>query len=266
MEEETKTIYISPSPRVFPFIITFLAIIGIFLMGELSYQFKSLPQNIPHEVFVTGEGRAYGKPDVAIVNFGVHTQDLKSQDAVSQNNKIMDTAIKAIKESGVKDEDIQTTLYNLVPQYDYANNQPAPLNYPPYPGKRTFRGYSLDQQIRVKIRNFDKINEILDKATAAGVNTVGELQFTVDDMEKIKSEARSKAIKQAGEKAKSLLGQAGLRSFELVNVSEGYGPGPIPYQAFDKGIMAVPIGVTPPSIQPGQLEVNSTVTLTYRIR
>jgi len=54
-------------------------------------------------------------------------------------------------------------------------------------GGRTFKGYSLDQKITVKIRNFDKINDILDKATASGANDVGQLQFTVDDMEKIKA-------------------------------------------------------------------------------
>lgn len=265
MEQETKTIYISPSSKVFPFIITLLAIIGVFVVGELAYKFQTLPQNAPREVYVSGEGKAYGKPDVAIINLGAHTEATKSQDAVNQNNKIMDAVVKSIKELGVEDKDIQTTFYNLTPNYEY--EAPA-LNrelYPPYSGKRIISGYSLDQQIQVKIRNFDKINEILDKATSEGANTVSQLQFTIDDMEKLKSQAREKAINRAKEKANSLLSQAGLRSMQIVNVSEGYMPGPGPFLRQEYAKAADESSVAP-QIQTGQLEVYSTVTLTYRVR
>ena len=247
--EETKTIDISQ--RLFTLIGGLIVVIAIFMIGELCYQFQSLPKNAYNEINVSGEGKAYIKPDVALINLGSHTQANKSQDAVNENNKIMDVAIKSIKDLGVEDKDIQTTMYNLSPMYDYTEKG------------RIFRGYSLDQQVSIKIRNFDKINDILDKATASGVNTVGDLRFTVDNIEKVKAEARAKAIIQAKEKASALVNQAGLRIEKLVNISEGYAPTPMPMYAMAGGMMKESVA---PQIQTGQMEIDTTVTLTYRVR
>ncbi len=246
MEPET-------SKKLFLLIKSSIAIIAIFLAGELLYQFKSLPQNLPQEISVSGEGKAYAKPDIALVSFGVHTRSFKSQDAVNENNKIMDSVVKSIKDLGVEDKDIQTTLYNLTPVYDFTESG------------RVFKGYSLDQQLRVKIRNFNKINDILDKGTLEGANTVSDLQFTVDDIEKVRAEAREKAIVQARKKATVLANQAGLKIEKLVNISEGFGPGPVPFYGQGFGVTEVKEFVGP-QIQTGQLEVSSTITLTYRVR
>lgn len=248
--EETKTIEISQ--KVSSLVTTLLMILSIFMLGELLYRFQSLPQNAGHEISVTGEGKAYIKPNVALVNLGMHTQADKSQDAVNQNNKVMDAAVKAIKALGVEDKDIQTIMYSLMPMYDYTESG------------RVFRGYSLDQQVSIKIRNFDNINDILDKAATSGLNTIDDLQFTVDDMEKTKAEARAKAIAQAKEKALTLAKQSGLRIVKLVNISEEYSPTPIPMYARADGMMIKESVV--PQIQTGQMEINSTITLTYRIR
>ena len=248
--EETKTIDLSN--RFFKLIVALIVIIAVFLLGQLWHQFKNLPQNFPREITVSGEGKAFAKPDIALVSLGLNTQGLKSQDVVDRNNKVMNQVIQSIKNLGVDEKDIQTTLYNLNPIYDYREKG------------RVFRGYSLDQQVRVKIRNFDKISSILDKATSLGANTAGDLQFTVDDMEKVRAEARMKAILEAKQKAITLANQAGLRIERLVNISEGYGPGPIPYGGGFSGVALEKF--VAPQIEPGQTELTILVTLTYRIR
>lgn len=259
--EEIKTIEISQ--KLFSLIAGFIAVIAVFMIGELLYQFQSLPQNSPHEINVTGEGKAFAKPDVAIISFGVTSQASKSQDAVNQNNEKMNAIIKAIKDLGVQDKDIQTTFYNLNPVYGPDKTEPLLYPYPVFNNKIV--GYSLEQQVQVKIRDFDKINDVLDQATSNGANTVGNLQFTVDDIEKVREEARAKAIEQAKEKATNLARQSGLRIERIVNISEGYSPFPI--QMYDSAMRgAVTKESIAPQIQSGQIEVNTTVTLTYKVR
>lgn len=253
MEEETKIHKIVPADKMFILAAVLVVSIVGFLILKTIYNFQTLPQNFPQDISVTGEGKAYVRPDIALVNLGVNTQGLKSQDVVNKNNEIMNKVINSIKELGVEDKDIQTTLYNLNPIYDYSDK-----------GQRVFRGYSLEQQIRVKIRNFDKISDILDKTTSNGANTVGDLQFTVDDMEKVRSEARAKAIDQAKEKVLTLVNQAGLKIVKLVNISEGCGPIPVPCGGGFAG--AALRESVPPQIEPGQLEVSTSVTLTYRVK
>ncbi|MEK7124356.1 MAG: SIMPL domain-containing protein [Patescibacteria group bacterium] len=249
--EETKTIEISQ--RLFMLIGGLIAIIALFMAGRLLYQFKSLPQNFPQEITVSGEGKAYAKPDVALVTLGANTKGFKSQDVVNRNNEIMNAVIKSVKDLGVDEKDIQTTMYNLSPEYDYTEKG------------RVFKGYSLNQQISVKIRNFDAISNILDKAASNGANAIGDLRFTVDDMEKVKAEARQKAIAQAKEKALSLFKQSGLEAIKLVNISEGYGP--VPFPAYGKGAGGAAFEASvAPQIEVGQTEVSAVINLTYRVR
>lgn len=66
----------------------------------------------------------------------------------------MNAILGEIKNLGVEEKDIKTSQYNLVPQYDY-----------PEHGERIFLGYALANQVQVKIRNFEKIGDILDAAT-----------------------------------------------------------------------------------------------------
>lgn len=260
MEEEIRINKIVPVNKMF--ILATILVVSIvgFLILKTIYNFKTLPQNFPREITVTGEGKAYAKPDIAMINFGVTSEAEKSQDAVSQNSKKMNAAIDSIKNSGVEDKDIKTTFYNLYPLYSY--ERPPPLYYPSTGNKIT--GYRLEQQVEIKIRNFDKINEIIDKATSSGANTVGSLQFTVDDQEEVRAEARAKAIEQAKEKAKTLVSGTGLRIVKLISVSDGY-YSPIPYGGGYAGVALKEDSVAP-RIEPGQTEITTTMVLTYRIK
>lgn len=231
-------------------------VVAIFLAGILVYSFQSLPQNTPQDFTVSGTGKTYVKPDIALINFGVTAEAQKSQDAVDQGNTKMNAVVKAVKNLGIADNDIQTTNYNLSPIYDWTQN-----------GGRKFKGYSLSQQITVKIRNFDKINSILDAVTVAGANDVGQLQFTVDDMEKVKTEAREKAIAEAKAKAQNMAKEAGLQLGKLTNISESYGGGyPVPMYADNALGAKAAISSIAPDIQAGQQEINVTVNLTYKIK
>lgn len=238
----------------------FLAVIGVLILGlvvsyvgSLMYDFYNLPQNYPQQIDVSGEGKAYVKPDIALASFGMQTNGLKSQDVVDRNNTVINQVIASVKTLGILDKDIQTTSYNLSPVYDYTEKG------------RVFKGYELNQQISVKIRDFDKISDILDVAVSKGANTVGDLQFTVDDPVKSQAEARTKAIAQAKEKAVSLARESGLKIDKLINISEGYSSNPEPMYARNNSLTDKAVSVAP-QIQAGQMEVDSTVTLTYLLK
>lgn len=235
----------------------------VLVIGILFYQFNSLPQNMPHEISFSGAGKAVVKPDIASVSFGVTAQAAKSQDAVNQSNTKMNAVIAAVKAAGVDEKDIRTTSYNLSPTYTYPDSTRGIY----YGGSGVISGYQVDQQVEVKIRDFSKINTILDTATASGANTVGSLYFTVDDMEKVKAEARKEAIREAKKKANAMANQSGLKLGKLISVSEGYSPMPYTY---DKAAESIGMGSAAPSVapqvQPGQQEVMVSVNLTYQVR
>jgi len=257
MTEEIRINKIEPPKRMITLAtILVISIVG-FLILKIVYDFATLPQNYPQQISVTGEGKAYEKPDIALVNLGVHSEASKSQDAVDENNKIMNNIIKSVKDLGIDEKDIKTTSYNLSPLYDYTEKE------------RFFKGYTLDQQIQVKIRSFEKISDVLDKASSLGANTIGNLQFTVDNPEVARAEARAKAIEQAKEKAVSIFAQSGLKMGKLMNIYEGGFGGcglgcPTPLYGME-GVANKAISIAP-QVQPGQMEVDVSVTLIYWVK
>lgn len=238
--------------KIFWLALVLVAGVVLFLFSTMGYLSKTASQQSQYQFTVSGQGKAVAKPDIALVSFGVKTEAQKSVDAVNQNNQRMNEVIKAVKAEGVDEKDIQTTNYNLYPVYDYTESG------------RIFKGYSLEQNIQVKIRNLDKINNILDKATSKGANTVGQLSFTVDDIEKVRAEAREKAIEQAKQKALTLAKQSGLNLGKLINVSEGYANYPQPVYGMGGNDSMMEKSVAP-DIQTGQSEVNITISLTYQV-
>lgn len=253
MEQQTNRFDLSN--RLYYLILAVGAGFLIYLAVTVGFWFFSDDTN--QTFTVAGEGKTYVKPDVAVTTLGVTTEGAESAEVVKENNEKMNAIIKAVKDLGIEDKDVQTSMYNLSPKYNYSRDKGSYLD-----------GYTLNQQITVKVRDFDKISSVLDVATQNGANQVGNLQITVDDQELYKGEARQKAIEAAKEKAKEMAKESGIKLGKIVDISESY-DGYTPYPVYDmqlessvgKGGASVA-----PRIETGQEEITATVYLTYKIK
>lgn len=234
----------------------------VFFVSQIMLQSRAIDVQDQNQITVSGEGKVYVKPDVALINLGVLTQAETVADATEAGVEKMNDVIEAVKAMGVETKDIQTTNYNLTPNYES-----APVIYSvPYRGTSSvIIGYTLSQTAEIKIRDFTKIGYVLSDATEAGANVVGNLQFTIDNPEQFKQEARAKAIVQAKANAENLERESGIKMGKLINVYENY----YPYSTYNKsvGLGGATIEAVPASvIEPGQQEINVTVNLTYRVK
>ena len=80
----------------------------------------------------------------------------------------------ALVESGVAQRDIQTSRFSVQPAY--APQEPR--------AEPKFVGYSVSNQVRVKIRQVDKVGEILDRLATAGATDIGNVEFLVSELSK----------------------------------------------------------------------------------
>lgn len=252
MDGETKQFDLSN--RVYAITIILIIVVAFYLSGQIFYKMASLPENTPQDISVQGQGKAYIKPDIATVSLGLKTEGKDIQTITNTNATAMNKIIKELKDLGIDEKDLQTTQYSIVPQYNWTEKQ-----------GRIPDGYSIDQNILVKIRNFDNIGKVLSTASNNGANMVGGLQFSVDNPETAKSEARQKAIAEAKQKADDIAKSAGLKIIKLVNISESYGNYPQPFYGIGGAMMEKTASVAP-DIQAGQQEVDVTVYLTYRVK
>src|SRR6187551_809643 len=76
------------------------------------------------------------------------------------------------------------------------------------------------QTIMVKVRDTNTTGAILDGLAKAGVTNVSGPNFTIDDEETIKAQARAKAIDDAKAKAEVLADQLGVRLGRIISFNE----------------------------------------------
>ncbi|MGA2418372.1 MAG: SIMPL domain-containing protein, partial [Candidatus Staskawiczbacteria bacterium] len=153
------------------FMLAQILIVGVlvFFVGQILLQNKSIDQQNANQITVSGEGKVYAKPDVALVSLGVTTTATTVADVTKSNTNKMNTIIAAVKKLGVADKDIETTNYNLTPVYNNNVILPTPVSAPgvysmpyiPVTTGTTLKGYSLEQDVQVKIRDFTKVGDIL---------------------------------------------------------------------------------------------------------
>jgi uncharacterized protein YggE len=205
-------------------------------------------------ITVVGVGKAAGAPDVANINVGVETQAPNVQKAVADNRAQMSKLIEVLKGLGIADKDISTSNYSV-----YTERQPSPADKGAAEGTLIYR---VNNQVQVTVRDVAKLGDVLDKVVDAGANNIYGVNFSVADTSKLEGDARAKAMADAQARAESLAKLAGVSLGEVVSVSEVIA-GPMPY-ARASADMGAGGGATP--IQPGSLEVNMSVQVTYAIK
>lgn len=213
-------------------------------------------------ITVSDTGTVYVKPDLALATASVITEKKTVAEAMSENTKKMNAVIEAVKTEGVESKDLKTTNFSIFPRYEWYE---AGEFYPS--GRRVLVGYEVSQSLEIKIRDMEKIGDIIEKTTTAGANEIGDLQFTVDKQDEIKKQAREEAITKAKTKAKNLASQLGIK---LVRISSFSETGVVPYYYGLEKAMSSGLGggiETPsPQIETGENKIEVTVYITYEIK
>ena len=207
-------------------------------------------------ISMSAEGKVTARPDLATLSFSVVTQGKDAARVQTDNDAKMNMVIDFLKENSVAAEDIETSGYNLYPQYDYSRPETS----------QQIIGYNLNQNVTVKIRTLDTVSKILGGLTAKGVNQINNVSYSIDDPDKLKADARNQAIDKAKDKASELADRLGVRLGSVINFAEGgsYVPGPIYYDR----ALGVPEGLGGGSspVEPGTQDISVSVTLTFVLK
>ena len=123
-------------------------------------------------------------------------------------------------------------------------------------------GYEVTQSLQVKIRDLEKIGQIIEGATGAGANQVGSLQFTIDGQDELKAQIREEAIKKARAKAEKIADKLGVDLVRVVGFSEG-----ALAVRYDYALKAEAMGgnAEAPQIETGENKVETTVSIVFEI-
>lgn len=202
-------------------------------------------QQMLREMTVTGFASMNLDPSIVKVQLDVITENKELTLAQQENADTMNHVIQALLQVGITRENIQTTTYTIHPEYDYVE------------GEQKFRGYKVVHEITVKIMDINQAGTVIDVAVQNGINRVSNIQFTVKNRQMYYTQALSKALENAYEKAQALAGtmQLGPAPYPVM-ITENINETPSTFKTFSAAQSTTPI-------EPGQIAISASITTKF---
>ena len=199
---------------------------------------------------VTGSASLDQKPDTAEVRLSVRTEAPLAKDATSTNQRLLAAVIDRLRGLGIKDQDMRTAAWNLMPQYEYQEK--------PSPNPPRVIGYQVQATLAVRTAGVDHVGDLIDAAVAGGANGVESVSYFVQDAGAVEDQLLLQAVKAARAKADLMAQQLGVR---IVGVRRASIEGPVLYG----GAPEIPAPARQVFLPPGTNQVTRTVQVEFLI-
>ena len=208
---------------------------------------------------VTGEGVVRARPDMAVITLGMVSEAKTAQEALAANTATMSGVIEALRGRGIESRDLQTVNFSVSPVY----TQPPYNQDPNQAFTPEIIGYSVRNELIVRIRALDTVGAVLDEIVTLGANSISGPTFTVADPSEIEDQARRAAMRDVTRRGELYAEAAGVSLGPIYRIEEGYAqpPQPMQYAAMARDVAqesAVPI-------EGGELEFSAQVSVSWII-
>lgn len=214
-------------------------------------------------IWVTGTGEMSLTPDIALVRLGVETNSRSVTEARDEAATAMEAVVSAVKENGLTDEDIQTTSFNIWPQYEWQEIIKNGI----LTRVRVLSGYTVSNDVVIKVRDLDAVGTIIDDVATAGgdATRINGIDFSIEDPSAYTTQLREDAVKAALENANHFATLTGVTLGKLVYVTE-VSDSPVVQGIAESRAFALPAAAAPPTgISGGSLDLTLTVRAGFAI-
>lgn len=210
------------------------------------------------QIMVTGQGTASAMPDMATETFTIATNAQSAAAATSDNNVRYDRLAKGLEGLGIAHGDIRTTSYNVnyTPPPD-----PQPESGGAMPPVRERTGYFVYRGVTVTLHRLSLVGKAIDTAIASGVTDIGGVAYGISDRKGQQTVALRAAVRDGLAQAQAMAAAAGLHIVRVRSMQQGYASPPVPLARM--AATAMPAPAPPTQIEPGSIETQATVTITY---
>ncbi len=133
-------------------------------------------------------------PDTAVISFDVNGKGRTAAEATSASATKMDSVKHNLLGCNILGNDITTTSYTLYPDTDIK-------------GKIT----GASNSVRIKLKDVSKLGPVIDKISAAGVDTINNISFSVSNRELYRNKLLAQAVENARQQA-AVVANAGGRT------------------------------------------------------
>ncbi len=208
-------------------------------------------------ITVTGTGKATVMPDEAVVSVAVENDADTAGAALDANSKQMQKVLDGLKAVGIKQDQIETSNVVVYPNRRYDQQT----------GQETLVGYRASNSVTVTMTDMTQVPVVYKAATEAGANNISGPSWQLSDDNQAVNQALAKAFENALSKAQALATAAGVKVGDVMVMNEGSSSTPpIIYGTREMAGAKAADSVTPPPMNPTNIDVTATVTATYRLQ
>ncbi|HEY4389814.1 MAG TPA: SIMPL domain-containing protein [Paenibacillus sp.] len=205
---------------------------------------------------VVGNGEIKVKPDVAYLSIGVETQAKTAKEAQSANAAKIAQVSKLLKETWkIDSKDLKTGQFYVQPNYTYNEKDGQKLT-----------GYTASHTLSVTYRDLEKVGSLLDAATEAGANRIDNINFGVEKPDQYLADVIQKAMNNANVKANAIAKAANRQLGAALNITQSGGNVSLYAQNYVMKDMAMPTADASTSVEPGEITVSTSLSITYEMK
>lgn len=206
----------------------------------------------PRFVRATGSASIAVKPDQAEIDIGVVSEAETAKAAAAANASETAKVLDQLKKAGGPGAEIRTQNYSVHPRYRHDQQGREPV----------IAGFTASNVLHVRLKEIEKVSELIDAATQTGANQIHGIQFTVRDEQAARAKALQQATQNALASAEAMAAAVGAKPGKVRSVEE---QGSAPIQPLRAMAMAE-ARAAPTPVEPGTIEITASVIITVEIQ
>jgi len=229
----------------------FVLIVAMAMTGAVS----AADTSTDYTITTSGTGSVIGTPDRAQISLAVETENPDVTVAQAENAARMTTVMNALTAAGIPKDALKTTGYNIYPVYEESK----------LPARQNVRVYRVTNTLTVTLHDVSRTGEVIDIGIANGINQANSIRFLLSDeqAQMLRTEALKEATDRAAADARTVADALGVSIKSVKSADVGGGHTPVMFQNY--AMNDVSSSEVPTPIQPGEVTVSATVTVTYLI-
>ena len=239
-----------------------LVLVGVLLAGcggasdtQEGTQTSSASGSFLNTIIVSGTGKVTTLPDEATIQVGVENDGATAAEALDANSKDTQKVLDRLKAEGIADKATETANVVVYPNRYYDQQS----------GQEKTTGYRAQNTVTVTFDDLTLIGDVFAAVIEAGADNVYGPSWQLSEDNSAVATALTRAVANARSKAEALAAAQGVQLGEALILSESSVSQPYPFYDERAAGTDTDSSVTPPPINPQNMEVTASVTVTYRM-
>ncbi|ATC96361.1 SIMPL domain-containing protein [Pseudoalteromonas tunicata] len=168
-----------------------ISLLCLALLSLNTFANTALPNN--RHISVNGYAQVTAKPDLAIINLEVKSQQKTSLAAKQEIDQKVNQFLAGLDKFSLKTEDVSASQLATSPLIQYLDN-----------GEQRTVGYRANRNLKVSLKDINQVSELINFALGIEIDQVNNIEFKSSQAKQYQQQASALAVQDATEQGQAL--------------------------------------------------------------